>query len=213
METHMDKIIFHHAPMSRSNIVHWMLEELGVPYALHAISLERGDHKKPDYLAINPMGKVPAITHQGVTITEAAAICVYLADEFPAAKLSVPIGDPKRGIYLKWLFFSPSCLEQAMIDRANNRTPVPARSSSYGDYDTVMDTVAQAVVDGPYLVGDHFTAADVVVGSCLQYGIMIKAIPERPEFTAYLGRLRARPALQRSFAKNQALYSELHPTG
>ena len=209
----MDKITFHHAPMSRSNIVHWMLEELGVPYELSPMSLERGDHKKPAYLAINPMGKVPAIKHKGVVITEAAAICAYLADEFPAANLSVPVGDPRRGLYFKWLFYSPSCLEQAMIDRGNNRTPVPARTSSYGDYDTVMDTVAQAVVDGPHLVGEQFTAADVVVGSCLQYGIMVKAIPERPEFAAYLGRLRARPALQRSFAKNQALYAELHPTG
>src|SRR5690242_13431176 len=208
METPMDKIIFHHAPMSRSNIVHWMLEELGVPYELRPMSLERGDHKKPAYLAINPMGKVPAIEHKGVVITEAAAICAYLADEFPAAKLSVPVGDPRRGLYFKWLFYSPSCLEQAMIDRGNNRTPVPARTSSYGDYDTVMDTVAQAVVEGPHLVGEQFTAADVVVGSCLQFGIMIKAIPERPEFAAYLGRLRARPALQRSFAKNQALYAE-----
>jgi glutathione S-transferase len=199
--------------MSRSNIVHWMLEELGVPYELRPMSLERGDHKKPAYLAINPMGKVPAIEHKGVVITEAAAICAYLADEFPAAKLSVPVGDPRRGLYFKWLFYSPSCLEQAMIDRGNNRTPVPARTSSYGDYDTVMDTVAQAVVEGPHLVGEQFTAADVVVGSCLQFGIMIKAIPERPEFAAYLGRLRARPALQRSFAKNQALYAELHPTG
>src|SRR5688572_9994661 len=108
----MDKIIFHHAPMSRSNIVHWMFEELGVPYELHALSLDRGDHKKPEYLAINPVGKVPAITHQGVTITEAAAICTYLADEFPAAKLAVPVGTPQRGLYLKWLFYSPSRSEE-----------------------------------------------------------------------------------------------------
>ena len=207
-----DTILFHHAPMSRSNIVHWMLEELGVPYKINALSLERGDHKKPAYLAVNPLGKVPAITHKGVVISEAAAICAYLADEFPAAKLAVPVGDARRGLYFKWLFFSPSCLEQAMLDRAHDRPPVPARASSYGDYDGVMDTVAQAVVDGPYLLGQYFTAADVVVGSCLQYGTMIKAIPERPEFGAYLGRLRQRPALQRSFAQTQALYAELHPT-
>jgi len=209
----MDKIVFHHAPMSRSNIVHWMLEELGVPYELHAMSLDRGDHKKPDYLAINPMGKVPAITHQGVTITEAAAICAYLADEFPAAKLSVPIGDPTRGLYLKWLFFGPSCLEQAIIDRIHNRPPVPPRASSYGDYDTVMETLAQAVAKGPYLLGEHFTAADVVIGAGLQWGTFMKAVPERTEFSAYIGRLLGRPAAQRSFAKNQALYAQLHPTG
>jgi len=209
----LDKIVFHHAPMSRSNIVHWMLEELGVPYELHAMSLERGDHKKPDYLAINPMGKVPAITHKGVVISEAAAICAYLADEFPAAKLSPPIGDQRRGTYLKWLFFGPGCLEQAIIDRINNRAPIAPRSSSYGEHDTVMETIAKTVADGPYLTGSQFTAADVVIGSGLQWGTMMKAVPERPEFNAYIGRLRERPALQRSFAKNQALYAELHRAG
>lgn len=209
----MEKIVFHHAPMSRSNIVHWMFEELGVPYELHAMSLERGDHKTAAYLALNPMGKVPAITHQGVTITEAAAICTYLADEFPAAKLSVPIGDPRRGVYLKWLFFGPSCLEQAIIDRIHGRPPTPPRASSYGDYDTVMETLAKALAQGPHLLGEQFTAADVVIGSGLQWGTMMKAVPERPEFAAYIGRLRQRPAAQRSFAKNQALYAELHPAG
>jgi glutathione S-transferase len=209
----MDKIIFHHAPMSRSNIVHWMFEELGVPYELHAMSLDKGDHKKPEYLAINPVGKVPAITHQGVTITEAAAICAYLADEFPAAKLSVPTGTPRRGIYLKWLFFGPTCLEQAIIDRIHDRPQILARASSYGDYDTVMETIAATVATGPYLLGEQFTAADVVIGSGLQWGTLMKAVPERTEFAAYMRRLQARPALQRSFAKNQALYAELHPTG
>ncbi len=206
-----DTIVFHHAPMSRSNIVSWMLEELGVPYEIKAMSLDRGDQKNPAYLAINPMGKVPAIAHKGVVITEAAAICAYLADEFPAAGLSVPVGDPRRGLYFKWLFFSPSCLEQAIIDRMHNRPMAPARASSYGDYDAVMDAVAQAVAAGPFLLGDRFTAADVVLGSCLQWGTMMKAVPARPEFTAYLGRLRQRPALQRAFAKDQALHAKLHP--
>ncbi len=129
----MDKIIFHHAPMSRSNIVSWMLEELGVPYEVKAMSLERNEQKHPEYLAVNPMGKVPAIEHKGMTVTEAAAICAYLADEFPSAKLSVPIGDARRGLYFKWLFFGPGCLEQAIIDRLHNRALAPARSSSYGD--------------------------------------------------------------------------------
>ncbi len=207
----MDKIVFHHAPMSRSNIVHWMLEELGVPYELHAMSLQRGDHKQPDYLAINPMGKVPAITHQGVTITEAAAICAYLADEFPAAKLSVPIGDPRRGAYLKWLFFGPSCLEQAIIDRLNDRPQIPPSSSSYGTYDAVMETLAQALAKGPYLLGQHFTAADVVIGSGIQWGTMMNALPERAEFGGYIERVSARPAAQRSFIMNQELYAQLYP--
>ena len=204
-------IIFHHAPMSRSNIVSWMLEELGVPYDVRAMSLERNDQKQPDYLALNPMGKVPAIEHNGAVITEAAAICAYLADEFPAARLAPHIGDPRRGSYLKWLFFGPGCLEQAIIDRLHNRALAPARASSYGDYDTVMDTIAATVATGQFLVGEQFTAADVVIGSGLQWGTLMKAIPQRPEFTAYLGRLQQRPALQRAFAKNQELYAKLHP--
>jgi len=206
-----DTILFHHAPMSRGNIVSWMLEELGIPYKIDAMSLERGDHKKPAYLALNPMGKVPAITHKGVVVTEAAAICAYLADEFPAAKLSVPAGDPKRATYFKWLFFGPACLEQAILDRMLDRPVSQSRTLSYGDFDTTMETVAKAVLMGPYLVGEQFTAADVVIGSTLQWGILTKAVPERPEIMAYLGRLRQRPALQRSFAKNQELYAEMHP--
>ena len=125
----------------------------------------------------------------------------------------MPIGDPQRGIYLKWLFFGPSCLEQAIIDRIHDRPQILARASSYGDYDTVMETLAQAVAKGPYLLGEHFTAADVVIGSGLQWGSLMKAVPERPEFAAYMGKLRERPAAQRSFAKNQALFAKLHPTG
>lgn len=208
-----DTIIFHHAPMSRSNIVSWMLEELGEPYEIRPLSLDRQDQKKPEYLAVNPMGKVPAIEHKGVIITEAAAICAYLADAFPAAKLAAPVGDARRGPYLKWLFFGPSCLEQAIIDRLHNRPQVAPRASSYGEYDTVMDTIAQAVKTGPFLIGEQFTAADVVVGSGIQWGTFVKALPEQPEFTAYLGRLMRRPALQRAFAKDQELYAKLHPAG
>jgi glutathione S-transferase len=207
-----DTIIFHHAPMTRGNIVSWMLEELGVPYQIDAMSLERGDHRKPGFLAINPMGKIPAITHKGVVVTEAAAICAYLADEFPAANLAVPIGDPRRGLYFKWLFFGPACLEQAIIDRSLKRSVAEARTLSYGDFDRTLNTVAGAVAPGPYLLGAQFTAADVIIGSTLQWGTMIGAVPERPEFSAYLGRLHERPALQRCFAKNQALHAEMHPS-
>lgn len=206
----MSDLIFHHAPMSRGNIVSWMLEELGIPYTPKLMSLERSEQKSAAYLKINPMGKVPAIEHKGVIITEAAAICAYLADEFPQARLAPTVGDPQRGLYFKWLFFGPSCLEQAILDRMNSRPLVNARASSYGDYDTVMETIA-AGIKGPYLLGEHFTAADVVLGSGLQWGTMMKALPERPEFTAYLGKLQQRPAPQRAFAKNQKWYAELHP--
>jgi glutathione S-transferase len=152
------------------------------------------------------MGKVPALKHGDVVITEAAAICAYLADEFPRAKLNVPIGDPRRGAYLKWLFFGPSCIEPAMTDRAFPRKEEPRRAMlGYGDFDTVIDVLTKAVAKGPYLMGEQFTAADVIIGSTLRWGAMFKLLPERPEFTAYIGRLAQRPALQRAEAQDKEL--------
>jgi glutathione S-transferase len=203
----MPKLTLYHAAPSRSSIVHWMLEELGEPYDIHLVSFKKGENLKPEYLAVNPMGKVPALRHGDVVITEAAAICTYLADEFPKAKLSVPVGDPRRGIYLKWLFFGPSCFEPAITERAFPRKEPPARSTlGFGDFDTVMDVLAKAAGQAkPYLMGEQFTAADVVIGSGLRWGIMFKLVPERPEFTAYVARLADRPALRRATAKDAEL--------
>jgi glutathione S-transferase len=154
------------------------------------------------------MGKVPALDHDGVIVTEAAAICAYLADTFPQARLNVPVGDPRRGPYLKWLFFGPSCVEPAVTDRAFPRKEVPRHGTlGYGDYDTVMDVLAKAVAQGPYLLGEQFTAADVVIGSGLRWGMMFKLIPERPEFSAYVGRLAERPALKRAQDKDRQAMS------
>lgn len=166
----------YHAAPSRSSIVRWMLEELGEPYDLHLLNLMNGEQYEPDYRAINSMSKVPALKHGDVVVTEAAAICTYLADTFPQARLNVPIGDPQRGVYLKWLFFGPSCIEPAITDHAFPRKEEPRRGMlGYGDFDRVMDVVAKAVEPGPYLMGEQFTAADV------------------------------RPALQRAVAKDQEL--------
>jgi glutathione S-transferase len=202
----MAKLTLYHAAPSRSSITRWMLEEIGEPYDIHLLSLSSGDNRTPDYLAINPMGKVPALKHGDTVITEAAAICAYLADEFPRAKLNVPIGAPRRGVYLKWLFFGPSCIEAAIMDRAFPRKEEARRAAlGYGDFDTVMDVTAKALAKGPYLVGDQFTAADVVIGSTLRWGVMFKMLPERPEFTAYADRLAARSALQRAEAQDKEL--------
>ena len=202
----MPKLTLYHAAPSRSSIVRWMLEEIGEPYDIHLLSLSKGDNRAPDYLGVNPMGKVPALRHGDVIITEASAICTYLADEFPRARLNVPVGDPRRGPYLKWLFFGPSCIEPAMMDRAFPRREEARRGAlGYGDFDTVMNVVAQAVSGGPYILGDQFTAADVVIGSGLRFGMMFKLLPERAEFTAYTARLAQRPALQRVEAKDKEL--------
>ena len=200
----MPAITLYHASPSRSSVTLWMLEELGEPYDVKLISLAAGDNLKPDFLAVNPMGKVPALRHGDTIITEMAAICAYLADEFPVKKLNIPIGTPRRGVYLKWLFFGPGCLEPAMVDRAAPRKE-PARRAmlGYGDFDTCVNVVAKAVEPGPWLMGEQFTAADVVVGATIRWGMQFKLLPERPEFVAYAARIAARPAAQRAAAKDR----------
>lgn len=202
----MTDLTLYHASPSRSSVVLWMLEELGEPYAIKLLRLSNGDNLKPDYLAVNPMGKVPALDHKGTVITELAAICTYLADEFPAKKLNVPVGTPRRGIYLKWLFFGPGCLEAAVIDRAAPRKEEARRAMlGYGDFDTTMNVLAKAVEKGPWLMGEQFTAADVVLGANIRWGMVFKMIPERKEFTDYAARIAARPAAQRAEAKDKEL--------
>lgn len=202
----MSTLTLYHAIPSRSSVARWMLEEVGEPYEVHLLHLKQGEQRRPDYLAINPMGKVPALRHGDAVITEAAAICTYLADAFPKAGLNVPVGDPQRGVYLKWLFFGPSCIEPAITDRAFPRKEGASASTlGYGDFDTVMEVVAKAVSQGPYLMGMQFTAADVVVGANLRWATVFKLIPERPEFQAYIARLSGRPALQRAEAKDKEL--------
>jgi glutathione S-transferase len=202
----MPELTLYHIAPSRSSIALWMLEEVGEPYDIKLLNMSEGDNLKPDYLAVNPMGKVPALQHGDAVITEVAAICTYLADEFPARKLNVPVGNPRRGVYLKWLFFGPSVIEPAMTDRTFPRKEnLRASAVGWRDFDMVLDIVAKAIGEGPYLMGDQFTAADIVIGSGLRYGMMFKMIPERKEFTDYVARFTARPAVQRAEAKDKAL--------
>jgi glutathione S-transferase len=202
----MANLTLYHASPSRSSIVLWMLEEVGQPCDIKLIRLSAGDNLKPDYLALNPMGKVPTLKHGDAVITEAAAICAYLADEFPAKKLNVPVGTPRRGEYLKWLFFGPSVFEPAMTDRAFPRKEDPrAATLGWRDFDTVLDILSKALTKGPHLMGEQFTAADVVIGSGLRYGMMFKLVPERKEFADYVARIGARPAAQRAQARDKEL--------
>ncbi|MBX9588745.1 MAG: glutathione S-transferase family protein [Hyphomonadaceae bacterium] len=206
----MPKLTLYHAAPSRSSIVHWMLEELGEPYDIYLISFKKGENLKSEFLAINPMGKLPTLKHGDTVITEAAAICTYLADEFPQAKLNVPVGSPQRGVYLKWLFFGPSCVEPAVLERAFPRKePAPRSAAGFGDVDTVLSTLAKGVgAANPYLMGQQFTAADVIIGSGLRWGMMFKLLPERPEFTAYVARLSERPALKRATERDAKFQAE-----
>jgi glutathione S-transferase len=211
----MAQITLYHTAPSRSSIVHWMLEELGQPYDIHLVSFKKGENQRPEYLAVNPMGKVPALKHGDTIVTEAAAICTYLADEFPQANLNIPVGDPRRGAYLKWLFYGPSCVEPAIVDSAFPRKEVAPRGAlGYGSFDMVVDVLAKGVgAADPYLTGKQFTAADVVIGSGLRWGMLLfKKLPERPEFTAYLSRLMERPALKRTIEKDALLQKQLEGT-
>jgi len=200
-----DLTLYHAAP-SRSSVALWMLEETGAPYDIRLISLKQGANRDPGYLDVNPMGKVPALRHRDVVITEVAAICTWLADAYPDAGLNIPLDDPRRGPYLKWLFFGPGVLESAVMDRAFPRVAAPPRAAlGYGDFDTAMEVVARAVTPGPFLMGERFTAADVVIGSNLRWGMLFKAIPERREFTDYVARCVDRPAARRAQAKDEEL--------
>jgi glutathione S-transferase len=199
----MPQLTLYHATPSRSSIALWMLEEIGEPYGVKLLDLAKGDQQTPDYLAINPMGKVPALKHGDAVVTESAAICTYLADAFPHAGLNVPVGDPRRGVYMKWLFFAPGVLEPAVTDRAFPRKEDPRRGTlGYGDFDSVMNVLAKAVTPGPFLMGEQFTAADVLIGANLRWGMMFKLIPQRKEFNDYVARFQDRPAAKRAEAKD-----------
>lgn len=201
-----DEIVFYHNPQSRGRIARFMLEEVGAPYRVELLSFERGEHKRPEYLAINPMGKIPAIVHRGVVVTEAAAICAYLADAFPAAGLAPALDDPARGTYLRWLFFGAGCVEPALADKALGRSAPERRSTlGYGTYEDTVNALEKAITPGPYILGERFSAADVYVGSEIQYGLATKGLEPRPAFVEYAKRVATRPAFQRAVALDEEL--------
>jgi glutathione S-transferase len=209
-----NELVFYTNPRSRGRIVRWMLEEIGQPY--HTEVLDYGTTMKaPAYLAINPMGKVPALRHGDVVVTEAAAICAYLADAFPQAGLAPPHGDRLRGSYYRWLFFAAGPVEAAVSNKAFGFVVPPEREGTigYGSFQRVMDTLEQAVSGGNYLVGDKFTAADVYAGSQIGFGLMFKTFEPRPAFQHYWQRITVRPAYARARALDEALMAKQQPAG
>ena len=200
-----NRITFHHAPNSRSGSARMLLEELGAPYDMHVLNLKHEDQRKPAYLAVNPMGKVPAIEYEGVLVTEQPAVFIYLADLFPDAGLAPGLRDPLRGPYLRWLAFYGSCFEPAVVDRAMKHPPAPLAMCPYGTFDTVIDLVETQLATGPWLLGDTFTAADVLWSSALQWTMGFGVVPRREAFEAYVARAMARPAMARAAADDAAL--------
>jgi glutathione S-transferase len=197
-------------PMSRGRIARWMLEEVGCDY--ETVLLEYGTTmKSADFLAVNPMGKVPAIRHGDTVVTEAAAICAYLADAFPDAGLAPPPGNPRRGPYYRWLFFAAGPVEAAVTGKALGLLAPPdkAAMAGYGTFEATIDALESAVREGPYICGDQFTAADVYVGSQIGWGMMFGTIEKRPAFEAYFGRLQQRPAAQRANQLDEELSTQV----
>ena len=201
-----DELVFYTNPMSRGRTVRWMLEEAGQPYRTELLDYT-GAMKAPVYLAINPMGKVPALTHGATVVTEAAAICAYLADAFPDAGLAPPIGDPRRGAYYRWLFFAAGPFEAAVINQVLGVVVEPQRQrmAGYGTLSAVLDTIEGVLADRAFLDGEGFTAADLYLGAQLAFGMMFGAIERRPTFARYTDGLNARPAAVRARAIDDAL--------
>jgi glutathione S-transferase len=192
------------APQTRSLRAVWLLEEAGVPYERVRLDLAAGAQTSAEYRAINPMMKVPALTDGPVCVAESGAICAYVADAYPASGLAPAIGDPARGRYLQWLFFSAGCIEPAYLTKSAGITVSPAQAG-FGDFDRVFDVLAAVVEPGPWLLGERFSAADVLIGADLHFGLDIfKIVPERAALRAYVDRCLARPALQRAKAIDAA---------
>jgi glutathione S-transferase len=198
-------IRLYHSPNSRSSGVLTLLKELDAPFELQVVNMKAAEQRQAAYLAINPMGKVPAIKHGQAIITEQVAIYLYLADLFPEAGLAPALSDPLRGPYLRWLVFYAASFEPAIVDRALKRETTPTTMCPYGDYDTMLKTLVEQLAKGPYMLGERFSAADVLWGTALTWTSTWKLVPEQPEISAYLQRWSTRPAV----AKVKAIEAEL----
>ena len=185
-------------PRTRSFTALWLMEEIGEPYERVLTDISTGGQKTPEFLKINPMAKVPALQDGDTTLAEAAAICAYVAERYPQAKLAPPVGDLLRAKYLYWLFFSPGCVEPAMV-QLSTKLEMNSVAAGWGEASRVFDVLDAALEKGPWLLGDTFSAADIAIGSGLNFAVrLFKMVPSRPSFERYIDRCAARPAFQRS---------------
>ena len=184
-----------------------MLEEVGVPYELAFVDFHKGANKTPEFLALNPMGKLPTLVDDGTVVTESAAIALYLADRYAYGTLAPRVDDPRRAAYLRWSFFAPSVIEPGMMAKHQGWSFKDSQAG-WGSYEAMLTTMESALSHGDWVLGDTFSMADVVFGGAIRYFSMFKTLEPRPVFTAYVERLAARPALQRAVAKNEAVRQE-----
>jgi glutathione S-transferase len=202
------RVTLFHAPNTRSTGTRILLEELGADYDMRVLNVKAGEQRKPEYLAVNPMGKVPAIRHGDAVVTEQGAIFLYLADLYPEIGLAPPIGDPLRGPYLRWIVYYGSSFEPALVDRAQKREPAPPSMSPYGDYDTMLKTLTDNLALGPYMLGERFSAADVLWGTALRWTTQFGLVAHSPVVDRYVARIEARPAATRTRALDAELAAE-----
>ena len=200
-------IVLYYHPFSRAANVVWMLEEVGVEYELRWVDIMAGAQKSPELLALNPMGKLPTLTDGEIVVTESAAIALYLGDRYAAGRLAPALDDPARGTYLRWAFFTPSVIEPAAVARTSGGQ-FNVGAVGWGNYEDMLAATASALAKGPFLLGEHFSMADAILGGTLRYMLMFKMIDPQPVFTDYVARLESRPAFQRSTARNAALMAE-----
>ncbi len=195
-----DEVTFYHNPQSRAQMAHFMLEEVGAPYRIVPIDFEKGDNRTPDFLKINPMGKLPTIVHRGVTVTETGAIIAYLADAFPQAGLAPATDDPARGTWLRWIVFGAGVFEPALLHKLMKMPEVPRATAAFGSYEDAIGALDIMVQPGPWILGDRYSAADVYVGAQLTWAASFGApgIADNPRLAAYIERIKARPAYQKT---------------
>ena len=193
--------VFYYCPRSRAETVLWLDQELGGVCDIEVVNLKAGEHKTPEFLAINPMGKLPVLRHDGVAVTEAAAICAYLADAFADKGFAPALDDPKRGAYYRWMFYAPSCIEPMMLDKLGNVPRDNPIGVGYGSEADVLKTIEAALSTGTYLLGDKVSAVDIVMGSTLNFATMFGAIEKKGGIADYIDRMTARPA----YAKMQEI--------
>lgn len=192
--------LFHH-PFTRAGGVVWTLEEVGEPYELKFVDVQKGEQKTGEVLALNPMGKVPVLVDGDAVVTESAAIALYLADRYASGRLAPALDDPRRGAYLRWSLFAPSVIEPGSLAKSAGWEFRPGQAG-WGDHEAMMNAIESAVTGRQYLLGDMFSIADVVFGGTLRYMVRFKMMTASPAVADYIARLDARPALQRANARN-----------
>ena len=205
----MTAITLYHNPKSRSASARVLLEALGVPYDVQVLDFTTGENRRPEFLAINPLGKLPTVVHNGAVITEQVAITIYLADRFPAAGLAPAFDHPLRGPYLRWLAFYAACFEPALMDHAFKRAPVDPGTAPWRDYDSVMDALVAQLSRADYIVGNTLTAADLLWGTGLRWTTEFGIVPKLPVIVAYLERVAAHPAVVRAGELDAALAEQM----